>query len=130
MAGCSLLVDRFHRVSDVILLVDGSSERAIDGMMGDPIRFGKLVDRLPLDPRISSTVWREELPERFEQAGLAIGPKGLEALIAFGDGKPYATMSAARYAALNGRKLGGKTVDAFEVEEGIAEARRHLGEDS
>lgn len=123
------IVDLYSGQSDVILLVDGSSERALDGMMGGPIQFGKLVDRLPLDPRISAAAWREGLPGRFERAGLAVGSEGLEALIAFGDGKPYATMSAARYAALNARKLGGAAVGEFEIEEGIAEARRHLTED-
>jgi hypothetical protein len=124
------IVDLYSGQADVTLLVDGSSERALDHMMGDPIQFGKLVDRLPLDPRISNVVWREGLPGRFEQAGFAIGSEGVEALIAFGEGKPYATMSAARYAALNARKLGGAVVDVFEVEEGIAEARRHLEEDA
>lgn len=48
----------------------------------------------------------------------------------FGDGRPYATMTAARYAALNARKLGSPTVGTFEAEEGVAEARRHLAEDA
>jgi hypothetical protein len=39
-------------------------------------------------------------------------------------------MTAARYAALNARKLGDETVGLFEAEEGIAEARRHLKEDA
>lgn len=124
------IVDLYSGQSDVILLVDGSSERALDGMMGGPIQFGKLVDRLSLDPRISTAVWREGLPGRFERAGFAISSGGLETLIVFGEGKPYATMSAAHYAALNARKLGSATVDEFEVEEGIAEARRHLEEDA
>jgi hypothetical protein len=39
-------------------------------------------------------------------------------------------MSAARYSALNARKLGISAVEKFDVREGIAEARRHLEEDS
>lgn len=39
-------------------------------------------------------------------------------------------MTAARYAALNARKLGSETVGTFEAEEGVAEARRHLEEDA
>jgi hypothetical protein len=109
--------------------MEATSERW-DGMMGTPIQFGKLVDRMPLAPEISAQVWREGLPRRFEQAGLSVHPEGLETLISFGAGKPYVTMTAARYAALNARKLGSSAVERFEVEEGIAEARRHLAEDA
>jgi hypothetical protein len=38
-------------------------------------------------------------------------------------------MAAARYAALNARKLSSKVVGEFETREGIAEAERHLAED-
>lgn len=124
------LVDLYGGNAGVVVLVDGSSERALDGMMGAPIQFGKLVDRMPLAPEISAGAWREGLPRRFEQAGLSLDPDGLEALVAFGEGRPYATMTAARYAALNARKLGSGKVERFEVKEGIAEARRHLAEDA
>ena len=39
-------------------------------------------------------------------------------------------MSAARYTALNARKLGIATIGEFDVREGIAEARRDLEEDA
>jgi hypothetical protein len=123
------LVDLYSGRGDVVLLVDGSSERALQRMMGAPIGFGKLVDRSPLAPKIPARIWRERLPERFEQARLAVRPDALEALIAFGEERPYATMSAARCSALNARKLGSTTVEEFEVKEGIAEAERHLAED-
>lgn len=123
------LVDLYSGNSDVVLLVDGSNERTLDEMMGSPVRFGKLVDSWPLDPRISAGVWRESLPEHFERAGLSIRSDDLEELISFGGGKPYPTMSAARYSALNARKLGGAVVGGFEVKTGIDEARRHIGED-
>lgn len=124
------LVDLYSGSADVVLLVDGSSERVFEGMMGDPIRFGKLVDRMSLAPAISVGIWRQSLPGRFQQAGLSLRPAALEPLISFGEGRPYATMAAARYAALNARKLGSEAVEKFEVEEGIAEARRHLAEDA
>ena len=96
-------------------------------MMAPPIGFGKLVDRLALagDPHRSG----EGLPERFAQAGMRIGAEQLRQLIEFGAGRPYATMAAARYAALNARKLDSDEVGWFETREGIAEAERHLAED-
>lgn len=97
-------------------------------MLRAPVQFGKLCERLPLIPTIPAHTWRDSLPQRFRSAGLAIEAGALEALVAFGDGRPYATMAAARYAALNARRLGGEEVGSFEVEEGIAEARRHLEE--
>lgn len=124
------LVDLYSGSTDVVLLVDGSNERALEGMMGDPVRFGKLVDRVSLAPEIPTGIWRESLPRRFGQASLLLPPNSLEELISFGEGRPYATMAAARYAALNARKLGSSAVETFEVEEGIAEARRHLAEDA
>jgi hypothetical protein len=123
------LVDLYSRATDVVLLVDGSKERVLEGMLGAPIQFGKLCDRLPLDPRIPEHTWRGSLPERFRQAGLELGADALDLIVRFGEGRPYATMSAARYAALNARKLGSETVGTFEAEEGVAEARRHLAED-
>jgi hypothetical protein len=124
------LVDLYSGRDEVVLLVDGSSERALERMMGAPIGFGKLVDRLQLTREISTGIWRESLPDRFGQAGLELGSDALDALISFGEGRPYATMSAARYSALNARKLGIGAVEKFDVREGIAEARRHLEEDS
>jgi hypothetical protein len=124
------LVDLYSGRDDVVLLVDGSSERALTQMMGPPIGFGKLVDRLPLAPTIPARIWRESLPERFQQARLEVRPDALEELIAFGEKRPYPTMSAARCSALNARKLGATTVEEFEVKEGIAEAERHLAEDA
>lgn len=124
------LVDLYSGATEVVVLVDGSKERTLEGMLGSPVQFGKLCDRLQLEPRIPAYTWRESLPERFRQAGLEVRPEALDALVAFGDGRPYATMTAARYAALNARKLSSETVGGFEAEEGIAEARRHLEEDA
>ncbi len=124
------LVDLYSGATDVGLLVDGSEERALEGMLGQPAQFGKLVDRVDLAPTIPPRVWRESLGERFALADLTLESEALEALVAFGDGRPYATMAAARYAALNARKLGSETVGPFEADEAIAEARRHLSEDA
>jgi energy-coupling factor transporter ATP-binding protein EcfA2 len=123
------LVDLYSGQAGVVLLVDGSSERALDRMMGRPVGFGKLVGRLALAEEIPAWAWRAQLPERFGEAGLRIEPEALEELVSFGAGRPYTTMAAARYSALNARKLGSPTVGTFEVREGIEEARRHISED-
>jgi AAA ATPase domain len=123
------LVDLYSGNPNVVVLVDGSDERALDGMLARPVQFGKLVDRLILDPRIPVDTWRSGLSERFGQVGLELGPEALERLIAFGEGRPYPTMTAARYAALGARKLGSVTIEAFDVQMAIDEARRHLTED-
>jgi AAA ATPase domain len=129
------LVDLYSGNTKVVVLVDGSDERTLDGMLGAPAladlrSVGKLVDRLTLDPSISADIWRAGLAERFVQAGLELAPDALEKLIAFGEGRPYPTMTAARYAALGARKLGSATVEAFDVQMAIDEARRHLAEDN
>ncbi len=123
------LVDLYSGRTDVVLLVDGSDERALEGMLGDPVQFAKLCDRQPLAPTIGRTDWKLGLPKRFRQAGLELGATELESLLAFGEGRPYATMAAARYTAFNARKLGSKKVGSFEAQEGISEARRHLADD-
>ena len=128
------LVDLYSGNTKVVVLVDGSDERALDGMLGAPAladlrSVGKLVDRLTLDPRIAADIWRTGLSERFAQAGLEVASEALEMLIAFGEERPYPTMTAARYAALGARKLASTTVEAFDVQMAIDEARRHLAED-
>ena len=124
------LVDLYSGGTEVIVLVDGSKERALEGMLDQPIQFGKLCDRLRLDPRISTGIWRAALPDRFRQADLELQPEALDAILAFGQELPYPTMTAARYSALNARKLGSGSVGSFEAEEGVAEAKRHLEEDA
>jgi hypothetical protein len=124
------LVDVYSGRTDVVLLVDGSDGRAFGRMMVPPVGFGKLVDSLPLAEEIPMPIWREGLPARFAQAGLRIESRYLRQLIEFGAGRPYATMMVARYAALNARKLGSEEVGPFEAREAIAEAERHLAEDS
>ena len=123
------LVDIYSGATDVVVLVDGSDERVLKGMLEPPVQFGKLCDRLSLSAQIPIYTWREALPERFRQAGLELQPNALEALLSFGGGRPYATMTAARYAALNARKLGTASVGMFEAETAIAEAQRHLDDD-
>ena len=123
------LVDIYSGATDVVVLVDGSEERVMDGMLEPPVQFGKLCDRLSLSAQIPIYTWREALPQRFRQAGLELHPDALEALLEFGGGRPYATMTAARYTALNARKLGSDSVGAFEAETAIAEAQRHLDDD-
>jgi hypothetical protein len=123
------LVDLYSGSTDVVVLVDGSEERTLDGMLGAPLQVGKLCDRLDLAPTIPGYTWRDALPGRFAQAGLTLETEALEELVAFGAGRPYATMTCARYAALNARKLGAATVGAFEAKMAVDEARKHLDDD-
>lgn len=123
------LVDLYSSATDVALLVNGSNERVLEGMLGPPIHFGKLCDRLPLAPTIPASAWRRGLPDRFRRAGLVLRPEAFEIVTRFGEERPYATMAAARYAALNARKLSSDEVGVFEAEEGVAEARRQLEDD-
>jgi hypothetical protein len=131
-AGAELLgdlVDLYSAETDAVVLVDGSDERVLEGMLRSPVHFGKLCDRLKLAPTIPRATWREPLRERFQAAGLGIEPDALEALLTFGAGRPYETMTAARYAALSARKLDDLTVGGFAVQMGVDEARRHLEDD-
>jgi hypothetical protein len=123
------LVDLYAGRTDVVLLVDGSEERAIEKMMGPPVSFGKLADRMPLTEEIPLRVWRQELPDRFRRAGLAIDRPSLDGLLEFGAEQPYATMAAARFAATFARQTSSDAVGDLEVCEGIAAAERHLKED-
>jgi len=123
------LVDLYRPSGDVVLLVDGSEERTLDGMLGEPVHFGKLVDRLTLDPLIPRSVWRAPLTQRFAAAGLRLPDEQRERLLEWRDGAVYPTMTAARYTALNARKTGSDTITDFDVEMGLDEARRHLEDD-
>lgn len=123
------LVDIYGGQSDVVVLVDGSDERALEGMLGEPAHFGKLVDRQILADRMPRETWREPLRERFSAAGLQLPGKHCERLLAWSDGRPYPTMAAARYTALSARKLGSDTIGDFELDMGLDEARRHLDDD-
>lgn len=123
------IVDVFSASTGVSVLIDGSEERTLDAMLGPPTHLAKLCDRSQLDPQIPRQVWREPLRERFGRAGQTIAGDALETLLAFGDGRPYETMAAARYAALSARKLESDHIGAFEVQMGIDEGRRHVGDD-
>jgi AAA ATPase domain len=128
------LVDIYGGRTDVTLLVDGSDERALAGMLGPPAHFGKLCDRLPLDPTILPLdTWRSPLTTRFRQAGLDIDRAALELILRYGRGRPYETMAAARATALSARKLPEgeerATVGEFEAQMGVDEAARRLEDD-
>ena len=123
------IVDVFSVSRGVSVLVDGSEERTLDAMLGPPTHLAKLCDRVQLDSRIPRATWREPLRERFARAGQTIQADALEALLDFGDGRPYETMAAARYAALSARKLSTDDIGVFEVQMGIDEARRHVADD-
>ncbi len=66
------LVNIYSGSQDAVVLVDGSNERALSGMFGAPVHFGKLVNRRTLDPQIPLASWRGPLTERFSRAGLLL----------------------------------------------------------
>jgi hypothetical protein len=123
------LVDIYGGSEEAVVLVDGSNERALNGMFGAPVHFGKLVDRRTLNRRIPLTSWREPLTERFLRAGLLLEEAPREELLKWSNGHPYATMAAARYTARSARNTSSDTVTEFDVRMGIDEAERHLRDD-
>jgi len=123
------LVDIYGGSTDAVVLVDGSNERALSGMFGAPVHFGKLVDRRTLDPQIPLTSWRDPLTDRFSRVGLLLEEAPREELLKWSDGHPYATMAAARYTARSARNTNSDTVTEFDVRMGIDEADRHLRDD-
>lgn len=123
------LVDLYGASEDVVLLVDGSEERALETLFAAPMNFGKLVDRVTLAERIPLEVWRGPLIERFAAAGLELSAERRDDLLTFSDGHPYATMAAARYTALAARRTDTDTIGEFDVRMGIDEAERHLEDD-
>lgn len=123
------LMDLYAGSRHAVVLVDGSDERTVGGMLGAPVHFGKLVDRLNLSHTIPATAWRKPLTERFARAGLSLHVKQRDQLIGWGGGRPYETMAVARHTAFAARKLGLDTVTDFDVQMGIDEARRRLDDD-
>jgi hypothetical protein len=111
-----------------VVLVDGSEERTFAGLLGDPVQFGKLVSRYELPITIPAYLWRQPLTERFAAADLHIADGQRDTIIAFGQGRPYDTMAAARYTAIAARQ-GSGTVTGFDVQVGLDRARRHLEDD-
>lgn len=123
------IVDLYTSADEVVVLVDGSEERTLDDMLGRPLHFGKLVDRLLLDPRIAPATWREPLTGRFAEAGLELPDDQRERLLRWSDGLAYSTMAAARFTAFSARKTGTVRIADFDLDMGLDEARRHLEDD-
>lgn len=123
------LIDLYGASNDAVVLVDGSNARALDGMFGEPVHFGKLVKRIELDARIPLASWRAPLTGRFSRAGLLLEDTPREELLKWSEGRPYATMAAARYTAQSARRTSSDTATEFDVQMGIDEADRHLQDD-
>lgn len=123
------LVDLYSGNGDIVVLVDGSDERALSGMLGAPIHFGKLCDRYDLAPVIAAQYWRPALIARFAEAQIALSEEHCNRIIAFGEEHPYRTMAAARFTALAVRKTSSDSVTDFDVEMGLDAARKHLEAD-
>jgi hypothetical protein len=115
---------------DAVVLVDGSDERSIEQLLADPYSFGKLVGRSPFPTIIPAVYWRDPLVERFAEIGKHLAGDQLDAIITFGEGRPYDTMAAARYVALTASQSTSEhAVSAFDVDTGLALARQHLHDD-
>jgi hypothetical protein len=123
------LVDIYGASEHAAILVDGSDERALDGMFSPPVHFGKLVDRLGLDSVIPLASWRAPLTDRFNRLGLELPEGSREAILEWSGGRPYPTMAACRYTVLSARKTDSDTVSDFDVQMGLDEAERHLRDD-
>jgi hypothetical protein len=123
------LVDVYAGQTDVVVLVDGSRTRTMDGLLDSPVSFGKLVQRRDLQPTIPLDQWRRPLTERFATVGLTIDEGDLETILAFGAERPYETTTAARHIAFVARRLEATHVDAFIVQEGLKEAEDKLADD-
>jgi hypothetical protein len=124
------LVDLYAGNGDVVVLVDGSAERTIEQLIGEPYGLGKLTSRVALPERIPLDQWLRPLRHRFDEAELAISEERLERILAFGDGYPYATMAAALYTAFNARRLKLGEIDDFVLDRGLEEARERLAADA
>jgi hypothetical protein len=112
----------------VTVLVNGSDQRALELLERD-LRLAKLCNALPLEPTIDAADWRPGLRDHYGRAGLEIDPDALEALIAYGAGRPYPTMLAALNSGLSTVELELVIVDATAVAYGTAEAERQLNDE-
>lgn len=123
------LSDLYAGQDAAVVLVDGSSERTFEALLGDQDGLGKLVGRHDLAPVIPAAEWRVGLADRFAAARHPIDPHALERLIEFGAEQPYPTMVAAQEAALTAARLDGGDVTEFEVSDAITAAQRRLSDD-
>jgi hypothetical protein len=124
------LVDIYAGNREVVVLVDGSDERTLEQLIGEPYNLGKLTKRLALTDRIPFDQWRAPLRDRFEQAKLTICDARLQRVLAFGAEHPYHTMCAALEVALKTRALQLDEINDFALDEGLQAARARIDEDS
>jgi hypothetical protein len=115
--------------TNVVVLVDGSDERALEKLVGSPYSLAKLTQPQPLTPTIPGDQWRNPLQRRFAEADPEIPDEQLERILAFAAGAPYAMMCASLGAALRTRQLGERAVSAFAVDLGLKDARERLDAD-
>lgn len=96
------------------------------GVPLDLSALGREPQELPARAVLSLTSWRKPLTERFSRAGLLLEDTPPEELLRWSNGRPYATMAAARYTAQSARRTSSDTATEFDVQMGIDEANRHL----
>lgn len=120
-----LIVGRRGEIDEI----GGRLRESMSTMLAGARRIGKLVGRIELGERIPLTSWRKPLTERFSRAGIVLEDSPREELLQWSDGRPYATMAAARYTALSARNTSSGAASEFDVHMGIDEAERHLSDD-
>ncbi|MSW53234.1 MAG: AAA family ATPase [Actinobacteria bacterium] len=124
------LVDLYGpQTPDAGLLIDGSDERAVDELLGQPHHVSKIAPSRALSPRIPIPAWRNVVPQRFTELGLSIEGAMVERLLAAFDGHPFGTAAACEGAALAARRAKADFIGELEVIEGIAYGHRRMEED-
>lgn len=123
------IVDIYARRRRVVVLADGSEERALASLLGAPYGLAKLTQPRALEPRIPRDQWQHPLLERFHAAELQISAQRLDAILDFGDELPYPTMCAAGAVALKARQIGTGEVDDVALRLGLKEARERIDAD-
>lgn len=124
------LVDLYgSRTPDAVVLIDGSSERTIEQMLGEPHHIAKIAPRIPLPPRIPPGVWRPALDERFARLGMTVDPAAMGILLTWSDGQPYPTVAAAAEAATIARRIGTTELGETEIAAALDLARRRVDDD-
>ena len=118
-----------HGDADAVVLIDGSSERTIEQMLGEPHHIAKIAPRIPLPPRIPTSLWRPALEDRFAQLGMTVDPAAMDVLLTWSDGRPYPTVAAAAEAATIARRIGATQLGEAEISAALDLARRRVDDD-
>ena len=121
------LVDLYSGQGDVVVLMDGSEERALEELLAPPVDLAKLAQRHTIPLTIDEEHWQPALRKRFERLQHPLDPAAERRVLRFGAGRPIDTMAAAQGTALTITKLPpGERVDVPIAREGLRIARERL----